>query len=140
MCLFKDTKIHKHNRPLVAKEDIVCYKILDYWSWSDEYYTPIQGEKIPNKCIKEKVPFKAPIRNIFKFIRKHILGGSLSVEEDFIHTFIDVNKPFSERRDRVMFKCVIPKDTLYYVGIDNDYASRQIIFLEPVNIDDLGEY
>lgn len=134
MCLIKNPSAHKHNRPLIAKENIICYKFLKYWKKYDEYYTSVQNEGVPNKCIKEKVPFKAPILNIFKFIWNHILGNKYIVEEDFIHTYIKIHKVVLEPCDRIIFKCIISKGTLYYVGIDNDYASRQIIFLEPINI------
>lgn len=48
MCLIKDKNHHPFNRPLVADEDIVCYKVLfQYFIDSpDILRTPYQYQKI----------------------------------------------------------------------------------------------
>jgi hypothetical protein len=124
MCLFKVRGFHPLNRPLIAKEDIICYKKLQ--QIGDAYITPCSNTQVPIECIRNKVPFKAQILSKCKFIWRHILGFNNKVEDGFIHSFqID-----HRLRDYLTFKCIIPKGTKYFVGIHGDYASERIIFLE----------
>jgi len=125
MCLVKDPKHHLFNRPLIAKEDIVCYKQLD--KIRNTYITPCTSSRVPIECIQGKVPFKATILNKIKFIWKHVLGLSDVVTDGFIHSHVYVHDPSFLF---VTFKCIIPKGTKYFIGIDRDYASEQIIFVE----------
>ena len=67
MCLFKDKNKHPFNRPLIAEEDIVCYKQLDTSRFTDGYITPCTYSEVPAACLKKKVPFKAEILNKFEF-------------------------------------------------------------------------
>lgn len=124
MCLFKDKRYHPHNRPLIAKEDITCYKKLS--QIEDTYITPCTHTQVPIECIRDKVPFKAEILSKFKFIWRHVLGFSHSVEDGFIHAF----QCDTYRKSYVTFKCIIPKGTEYFIGIDGHIASKEIIFLE----------
>lgn len=125
MCLYKDKKFHPHNRPLVAKEDIVCYKKL-HQVGKDTYITPCTDTQVPIECIRDKVPFKARILFKFKFIWNHIFGFGNCVKDGFIHSF-QSNYAYSRY---IIFKCIIPKGTKYFVGDEVDYASEQIIFVE----------
>ena len=125
MCLFKDKKFHPHNRPLVAKEDIVCYKKLRQVC-NTAYITPCTDTLIPIECIQDKVPFKAQIIFKLKFIWNHIFGFGNCVEDGFIHSF----QTHTESRRYITFKCIIPKGTKYFIGYEGDYASEKIIFLE----------
>lgn len=127
MCLYKDKKKHPFNRPLVADKDIVCYKKLDFCYFTWGYMTPCTHSQIPTKCLRKKVPFKAEIVNKAQFIWKHILGFSDVVTDGFIHSYA-YTPSLSFRYDT--FKCIIPKGTKYFIGVDHDYASEQIIFIE----------
>ena len=53
MCLVKNKKHHPFNRPLIAEEDIVCYKHL-YVNYKAELVTPHTLAPIPIKCIQKK--------------------------------------------------------------------------------------
>lgn len=133
MCLIKNKKYHPHNRPLIAEEDIVCYKQL-YINCQNKLVTPCIHIPIPTKCIqknrKKRIPFKAEILNVFEFIWRHVLGFSNTVEDGFIHTFSSAPEYKLFCNDRV-FKCIIPKGTKYFIGEDeSEYASKQIIFIE----------
>lgn len=125
MCLFKNKAYHPHNRPLIAKEDIVCYKKLHECE-NNIYVTPCTYTRIPIECIQDKVPFKAKIINKFKFIWRHVFGFSNLVEDGFIHT---LQKDYGHRNCET-FKCIIPKGTKYFIGYEMDFASERIIFLE----------
>lgn len=124
MCLVKDKKFHPHNRPLIAKDDIICYKKLQ--QIENAYITPCTYVQVPIECIRDKVPFKAEILSKFKFIWKHVLGFSNSVEDGFIHAF---QRDYGFR-GYATFECIIPKGTEYFIGIDNHIASKEIIFLK----------
>lgn len=127
MCLFKDKKHHPHNRPLIAKEDIICYKQIIIGG-RNECFTPYTNVVVPVECIKNKVPFKAKILNKFLFFCNHILGFSNEVSDGFIHTYTYpiITHNYS------CFECIIPKGTKYFVGENIDYASAEIIFLKRI--------
>lgn len=133
MCLIKNKKHHPFNHPLIAKEDITCYKELRV-NFANILITPHTNVVVPIKCVqknkRKRIPFKAEILNKFKFIWRHVLGFSNIVEDGFIHTF-SLSIPHRDLFycNRV-FKCIIPKGTKYFIGEDNDYASEQIIFVE----------
>jgi hypothetical protein len=128
MCLFKDEKYHPHCRPLIAEEDIVCYKQVDRCSCG-LYETPYTYTIIPTECIENKVPFKAKIDDKFEFFCNHILGTSLIVNDGFIHVYKCPRYQFGQ----ITFKCIIPKGTKYFIGLHGDLAGKKIIFLERVN-------
>jgi hypothetical protein len=124
MCLVKDKVYHPHNRPLVAGSDITCYKKLS--QIGNTYITPCTYIQVPRECIRDKVPFKAEILSKFKFIWRHILGFSNSVEDGFIHAF----QRDDGKRGYATFECIIPKGTEYFIGRNDHIASKEIIFLK----------
>lgn len=124
MCLFKDERYHPHNRSLIAKEDVVCYKQV-YRSRND-YTTPYINTIIPTECIENKVPFKAKIDKKFKFFCYHVLGTTSIVGDGFIHVYTYPRQDWGN----ITFKCVIPKGTKYFIGLQHDLAAKEIIFLE----------
>jgi hypothetical protein len=127
MCLIKNKKHHPFNHPLIAKEDIICYKVLSPSSKPYHFSTPIIGDEINTIIHMElQIPYKAKKPSSISFFIGHVLGVSNTVTEGFIHTF-SVCYPHSAY---ALFKCVIPKGTKYFVGKDGDYASEQIIFVE----------
>ena len=128
MCLFKARGVHPLNRPLIAEKDIICYKKLQQVG-NDAYVTPCTDTQIPIECIQDKVPFKAEILHKIIFIWRHILGFSDCVEDGFIHTF----KEDDVYSSYIVFECIIPKGTKYFIGTNDDYASEQIIFIRRVN-------
>ena len=132
MCLIKDKKHHPFNRPLIAEEDIVCYKQL-YVQWNNVIITPHTYVPIPIKCIqknkRKRVPFKAEILNKFEFIWRHVLGFSNIVEGGFIHTYSSEPSHCNIFCSDRIFQCIIPKGTKYFIDESGDeYASEQIVF------------
>lgn len=128
MCLFKNVKIHPNYRPLRAKSDIVCFKVLIKTS-DDRFITPIQRMEIAPDCLYHKQPLKASILSYFRFFKYHILGKRGIVTDGFIHTYETLNLCIYTP-EYTVFKCIIPKGTWYYRGLSNQYASRKVIFLE----------
>jgi hypothetical protein len=133
MCLVKDKRYHVFNRPLIAEEDIVCYKQL-YVNYKGEIVTPYTNIPIPTKCIqknkKKRIPFKADILNKWNFIWRHVFGFSNVVTDGFIHTFASAPPYYSLGWGDRVFQCIIPKGTKYFIGEDGEYASEQIIIGE----------
>ena len=129
MCLYKNKKHHPFNRPLIAEEDIVCYKQLDTSRFTDGYITPCTYSEVPKECLKKKIPFKAEILNKFMFIWRHVLGFSNVVTDGFIHSH--AHAPLNSFL-YYTFQCIIPKGTKYFIGSHDDYASEQIIFVKRV--------
>ena len=128
MCLFKDKKFHPNNRPLIAQEDIVCYKQL-YRVHDGLYTTPYTDTTVPDECLNQNIPFKAEIVKKFRFFWNHILGMSNIVDDGFIHTYTYSRLQFCYDT----FECIIPKGTKYFIGEGIDLASEKIIFLKRVN-------
>ena len=59
------------NRPLVAEEDIVCYKQL-YVNYNDEIVTPYTNIPVPTKCIQKNKKKKE-----FHLKLKLLINGNL---------------------------------------------------------------
>lgn len=133
MCLIKNKKYHPFNRPLIAKEDIVCYKILvKLYPFDAPYvlYTPFRYEPINIETyLNNSISFIAKDNNKFHSFFRHKLGFGRIVGSGFIHTYSYPVKSNKYLRTSV-FKCIIPKGTKYFVGEDKDYASERIIFVE----------
>lgn len=121
MCLCSKTNI-----PKIAKEDIVCYKIIERVS-SNEYKSPYQGDEIIfNKTIIASKPTKKfnimPTVDIdLKTIIEYHIG------EGFIHAFIAKEDARIYVLSHYCFfnmgaaivRCIIPKGSRYFVNIKN---------------------
>ena len=115
------------SKPLVAEEDIICYKV--YFKSKNWYESPVMGDIVTelNQVLKTN-------------LQKSTLGGE--VYEGY-HSF-----KYKESADtlypnngKVCVKCIIPKGSLYYKGIhdfifreDDGYCSDTIILCaeEPI--------
>lgn len=151
MCLYNVREAGK------AKEDIVCYKVLLYATdiFKDpEYITPFEEKEVPYACIHAREPFIAahkywetPVTTSAELKLRSQVGSG------FIHTYRsidDIQKEAafyswlnnrSNRGHVAIFRCIIPKDTLYCRGSgDSDkvsvYASKKIIFEEQLPLPD----
>jgi hypothetical protein len=125
-------------RWLRAKEDIVCYKLLDrdrfynpiyaaYVKGITEYRTPFRGIPIKDKVIEGKKCFRAKGCAAF---------GSGVITEGAIHACATEEKAWDYYKYGSMgnsiFKCIIPKGTRYAVGIDGDICAKKIKFIEKI--------
>lgn len=134
MCLYIDEKIHGPlKRIKKAKEDIVCYKVLCIRNGN--LFTPYTADEVPSQIYKGELPMVGEPLKSRRFFRR-IFHSDL-IEEGYIHTFrteqcAHNTTRYFERRgiETRIFKCVIPKGTYYYQGIERDYASEYIIFKE----------
>ena len=127
MCL----TIKKGQRFLIAKTDIVCYKILI-------------NRKKGLKTFFRHEPIK--LGNVYySNISRRITKYSESIIEKAIHSFVDyieVKKfynyqiKFSMAENLKIIKCIIPKGSKYIKGefdIYEGYASDCLTYLESVN-------
>lgn len=115
------------SKKLVAKEDIVCYKILR--KRGNELYTPYQEVKIKPGIFKATGTLSEDCGT-----RRKTVG------EGVIHTFAKYDQARDEkgRENTLIYKCVIPKGTNYYIGLFEaflSYGSEIINVLEECNED-----
>ena len=115
------------SKKLVAKEDIVCYKILI--KRGNELYTPYQEVKIKPGIFKATGTLSEDCGT-----RRKTVG------EGVIHTFAKYDQARDEkgRKNTLIYKCVIPKGTNYYIGLFEaflSYGSEVINVLEECNED-----
>ena len=134
MCLYTNNR-----EPLIAKEDITCYKILHRTMFPNIYRTPImRTQVIKFPCIKSILRAEG----IQKVIRVPICSpvDVFEVSEGFIHTYKYMESALCwiksesalywiKSRDYVVFACTIPKGTRYYED-NNIYASEKIVINE----------
>lgn len=142
MCLIVDSSKEFE----VAKNDIVCYKVL-YDHENGFYTTPYQqmrveiGKQYKNR---EKVQFQYHFLDLTLNIWPKILTGGA------YHSFVELDDAKDEINkirqqiggwyDMVVVKCIIPKGSKYMEGIYRDanscdiasYASDNIIYKEIV--------
>lgn len=138
MCLYT-----KQICPLRARKDIVCYKrlsvvpkiinstfdrdlgITKYAKQNGKrpkYYTPYRGYLIDDIPTKLKTSDKTDLRKIkCSEVCGHVIGGGM------FHAY---TKRIPWASNSVVVKCIIPKGTLYFKGIDNDICAKTLILQE----------
>lgn len=116
MCLIIDKTKHKKlfgfYLPKIAKKDISVYKVL-YYS-DNSIYTPHQHCHI-------------------KFHKNKAILGSILIPYNGkvskgIHAFREEIPLYS--RSYKIHKAIIPKGSLYYIGVNNDIVSTKLIIFE----------
>jgi len=135
MCLFSRIKTN-------AKKDLICYKIIErYKNFYGEYCykTPFQGTPVSIKVI-EGQEFKPDPFISIGADRKS--DGHYEVYDGFIHSYKTrwkarkmakyIRETLFKGEDRWydVYKCIIPKGTEYFDGVDENgfgaYASKSI--------------
>ena len=111
----------RNNEPLVAKEDIVCFKLLKnskFLFFFNRYYTPFQEVRVKlnqklNAHGEEEIDIISPYY-------RDIGGG-------FIHAFRGLLVAKREKEDRwIIVKAIIPKGIRYYEGINGDICAKSM--------------
>ena len=122
---------YKKNSTLfeVAKEDIICYKLLK--ASSNSLYTAYRGFPVEGRYLKAK-----DLPNI------KCSGKGYYLEEGVIHSFASLGAAHLaillssfDFINIVVYECVIPKGTLYCEGLFNGckcYSSKQIKLIKCV--------
>lgn len=132
----------------VSKGNITCYKVLFRNFISGDYFTPVQAYPIGHDVVDGSVELYAiGPRNVGP--GHNFLVPETIVNGGFIHTYAtkkDLNDSVNFLRKIFnnaaityeAFKCVIPKGTEYYKGMDDSkrksYASHCIKFVKKINV------
>lgn len=121
MCLYTYDK-----KPLIAKEDIICYKAVEYNPELDTYNTPFQRTDI-TEYVKNKTIWRDSSEVQRTVADVDIFGKSLyETGIGYIHA---LRGPYGRALYHV-YKCIIPKGTEYYIGLNDDICARAIQFVE----------
>lgn len=129
MCL-----ITKQREPLIAKEDIVVYKIFtleDRSPYQEFDYTPYIGKLFTDIADEECVTITGFTGT---FIELEVFGG-------FIHSYTNLAKAkviANQKLKRKVRECIIPKGTRYFISeFGTAIASKSIIIGEEVYVFDM---
>lgn len=114
--------------PKIAKEDIICYKVIDIKGYSvynrsyqyDEH--KINKANGGSRLIKD-ILFYFFYRKKYLFVR-YVFG----ILHSFKSKYFALNLFNNLRKDEsyTIWECVIPKGSLYFEGYYNEYGSRKL--------------
>lgn len=123
MCLYSKT-----DKPCIAEEDIICYKMLDRChGLFCKCKTPFRGVRVRNAVLTGRRLMKARGRREIIGLHLNVDVKQYAVAGGYIHTYKHV-PPFII--GYIVFKCVIPKGEEYFESGDGrEYASRSIKFV-----------
>ena len=119
------------SKKLVAKEDITCYKVVT--KRKNKLYTLYQDYEIQPGILKASGTVSEDWED-WEDERR-------SIREGVIHTFAKYDQALDEKTGKknvVIYKCIIPKGTSYYIGLFRaylSYGSELINILEECNED-----
>lgn len=131
MCLYT-----KQTEPEIAEEDIICYKF--YRRWNKILFSPYQESRAPEIGIVVNTELEKSYRPTDNGSYIHNLLGFKRVNKGFhsFKTLEEIKHKVNGYRnlDLVIFKCIIPRGSLYYKGIFGDryesYCSNSIKLIE----------
>lgn len=111
MCLETTQK-----RAKIAKEDIHCYKIM-----------VVKNTHIKS-VYQEYRYYINKLETISKFGVRKYNWGTIEINEG-LHAFLIIDKPkrLAYLYNGVIYNCIIPKGSKYYIGNDDDIVSNQMI-------------
>lgn len=143
----------------IAKEDIICYKILNRTIGDDgnlHLITPFCNKPVTDDILKGK-PFRPDRRakyqiehdNLYpdqrgagwihviddKKIAVKVLRDERAILESFIKFFKSIKEKF--KKEILLYECIIPKGTKYISGYSSwgsGYAAKKIIFKREIKI------
>ena len=135
MCLL----IKPNEKPMTAKRDMVCYKVVEKWVYADRsfnYITPfynmvvVMGDTYYTNKGLDKTPLddeKDAVDEGYHSIR------TLREAKIYHNKFLDLPKRY------ILVKCIIPKGAQYYKGYCpfwgrryNSYVSDHIKYIEEI--------
>lgn len=124
MCLIIDKTIHSDEKPIHRNVDIFVYKYLEYKK--NGYITPFQ--QVPVKFINGIAILKSVLSRQYVMVVNspyNLKEFCQTVCERGIHCFIN-KPPFKIEA----FPAIIPRETMFFVGKDNDIASAEVIIFK----------
>lgn len=139
MCLEKKSRI-----PRIATKNIIVYKILK--SEDNKLFTQFYGYKVEigktYKGIFDK--YHIFIKHGLRIFTNNIICFLISlfyskfITSGYIHSYSSyANIPYIFKycyiNNYYIIKCIIPRGTLYFIGKDNDIASRKIKYIKIID-------
>ena len=146
MCLYVDTNKHLANNsfvPKIAETDILVYKLLCLCS-NEEFITPYQGYPISFEKGKFVYPkteigkinceFFTIDEGIHSYFSKSAIEHILDIRYSHIDSknlivFENENEIVYNKYDSIHY-AIIPKGSKYFIGIDGDIVSNNLIVFE----------
>lgn len=136
MCL-----ITKNKSPLIAEDDIVCYKLLV--KTGNDYRTPYKLMYLDNKIVYGKKNLVAEGSEDIEHLPLHgsCIPDRYKITGGFIHCYTDhetaiYRADFFDNNECVVyvtvFECIIPKGTAYYKGNNCDICAKEIKLIKKV--------
>lgn len=124
MCLIVSIEHHPDLKPKTAKTDLRVYKILTQVSGC--WFTPYQSVRLKFN-LQNKIRYKSTIDAPLS----HSSGLSYCARiSRGIHSFYSYVFAINEKRwcgPGTVFYAVIPKGSKYYIGVEGDIVSSQLI-------------
>lgn len=119
MCLYKKSRV-----PRIAMRDITVYKIVI--TKNHKYVTLFRNYEIELGKTYKGIFYgdNIIIELILSLLYHAIFDG-------YIHSYCKLEKWMFKPHHTIM-KCVIPRGTLYFIGDDNDIASRKLKYIEVI--------
>lgn len=135
MCLSINNTFHKKEKSLVAEQNILVYKVLERYvgkEYNNKYHTPYQGKRI-NFNPNDGMYFYKNTR-----IKKELFGSDGRKQKlitNGIHSFTDKQVAVNEvvmysnnsTYRQSMHYAIIPKGSNFYIGIDGDIVSTNLV-------------
>lgn len=128
MCLFS-----KEQAPRIAQEGIECFKVLK--KENGQWITPYRDFPIEfNKEMETDVSYSIS-RNVYGYyeISKgyfHTCSTETEAQSAIIGVEISYKREKKKCPELRVFKAIIPKDSLFYIGVNGDYCSDKLIILK----------
>lgn len=125
--------------PLIAEEDIVCYKQFYMYSSSGFMFTPIVQyrvavpEDIPTIMDDTSKPVK--IKNVpfgSTYLGKVINTPAYEISTGMIHAYTNPDLIVTNLTFYKKFKCIIPKGTRYYTGLNDDICAKKLLIIKQI--------
>ena len=129
MCLFT-----KQICPLRARKDIVCYKRFELVRLPNSFFslmtTPVRGTMVRVPTDEPTVMIAYP-DSIEKIRIENATNPRSQIYGGMIHAYTKIE--YSESPWHLaIFKCIIPKGTLYYKGTSGDICAKKMLVVEQV--------
>lgn len=130
MCIEILSSDNKNLEPNVADSDITCYKIMRCINRGDILITPFRHWIANiNKPLVADYLGSAEWNDVFNIWRVEHGIHTLQTLVDVDH-YISLYNHLFTIDDTIIYECIIPKGTKYYIGCGGDYCSERIEFVK----------
>lgn len=141
MCLYLK---EENKKPCIANEDIVCYKVV--YKSAGQYRSPYTSTlyKLNStmndsvRIIKRKKPYTFNGKSVWSISAGgfHVYPTLNEAKTHIFNEYEILKAKDKAGRNFVILKCIIPKDTKYYIGTFSgmkSYCSKSLKIIDEVN-------